>query len=118
MKPATRLIAAGVALILVAASCGAPTGEAPTAATTGPTAAPATPAAPPAPKLLTLVVDTVRGTAGVTDDEKKPENPASLVCVVMSKFPQGSRGWRRNTWRIIWAWARASRAGRNVLRCG
>jgi hypothetical protein len=88
-------MAAGVALILVAASCGASTGEAPVAATISPAAAPATQAAPPAPKLLTLVVDTVRGTAGVTDDEKKPENPASLVCVVMSKFPQGSRiVWR------------------------
>lgn len=94
MKPATRVIAAGIALIFVAASCGS-TGEAPVAATTAPTAAPATPAAPPAPKLLTLVVDTVRGTAGVTDDEKKADNPASLVCVVMSKFPQGGRiVWR------------------------
>ena len=42
-----------------------------------------------------LVVDTVRGTQGVTDEEKKADNAASLVCVVMSKFPQGSRiVWR------------------------
>lgn len=89
MKPATRVIAAGVALILVAASCGGSTGEAPTA----PTTQAATPA--PKPQFLNLIVDTVRGTAGVTDDEKKADNPASLVCVVMSKFPQGGRiVWR------------------------
>lgn len=98
MHPLIRLIAAGTALVLVAASCGGGTGEAPPAASPEPTVAPATQAvatAPPAPKVLTLVVDTVRGTMGVTDEEKKADNPASLVCVVMSKFPQGSRiVWR------------------------
>ncbi|MBI2323758.1 MAG: hypothetical protein HYU87_02175 [Chloroflexi bacterium] len=102
MKLPTRILATGIALGLVAAACGGSTGEAPAPAVV--TAAPATqavtqatPAAPVAakPTALMLVVDTVRGTQGVTDDEKKAENPASLVCVVMSKFPQGGRiVWR------------------------
>jgi hypothetical protein len=97
MNLATRILATSVALGLVAAACGGSTGEAPSTAVV--TAAPVTQAtaAPVAakPTALMLVVDTVRGTQGVTDDEKKADNPASLVCVVMSKFPQGSRiVWR------------------------
>ncbi|HET9808592.1 MAG TPA: hypothetical protein VFQ66_02775 [Candidatus Limnocylindria bacterium] len=97
MNLATRILATSVALGLVAAACGGGTGEAPSTAVV--TAAPVTQAtaAPVAakPTALMLVVDTVRGTQGVTDDEKKADNPASLVCVVMSKFPQGSRiVWR------------------------
>lgn len=102
MNAPTRITAITLALGLVAAACGGSTGEAP-AAPAVVTAAPATQAvtqpapAPVAPKptALMLVVDTVRGTQGVTDDEKKAENPSSLVCVVMSKFPQGGRiVWR------------------------
>jgi hypothetical protein len=93
----TRILATTVAVGLVAAACGGSTGEAPSTAVV--TAAPVTQAtaAPVAakPTALMLVVDTVRGNQGVTDDEKKADNPASLVCVVMSKFPQGSRiVWR------------------------
>ena len=98
MNLATRILATSVALGLVAASCGGTTGEAPpTAVVTAAPAATQATAAPVAakPTSLMLVVDTVRGTQGVTDDEKKADNPASLVCVVMSKFPQGSRiVWR------------------------
>lgn len=98
MNLATRILATSVALGLVAAACGGATGEAPSTAVV--TAAPAATQAAPAPVAakptnLMLVVDTVRGTQGVTDDEKKGDNPASLVCVVMNKFPQGSRiVWR------------------------
>ena len=92
MKPATRVIAAGVALILVAASCAGTTGEAPAAPAAQTTAQPAAPAKP---KLLTLVVDTVRGQAGLTDEEKKLDVGTALHCVVMSRYPQGSRiVWR------------------------
>lgn len=95
MKPATRVIAVGVAFILVAASCGASTGAAPEVPAAQTTAQPASPAAPAKPKLLTLVVDTVRGQAGLTDDEKKLDVGTALHCVVMSRYPQGSRiVWR------------------------
>lgn len=97
MKSPARILATTVVVGLVAAACGGSTGEAPSTAVV--TAAPVTQAtaAPVAakPTALMLIVDTVRGTQGVTDDEKKADNPASLVCVVMSKFPQGSRiVWR------------------------
>ncbi len=97
----TRILATTVAVGLVAAACGGSTGEAPSPAVV--TAAPASQAvtqATPAPvaakpTALMLVVDTVRGTQGVTDDEKKADNPSGLVCAQMSKFPQGSRiVWR------------------------
>lgn len=96
MRRSTRIAAASLALLLAAASCGAPTGEgAPTAA---PTVAPTVVAtATPAPKAahLMLVVDTVRGQAGLTADEKKLDVATGLHCVVMSRFPQGSRiVWR------------------------
>lgn len=102
MNIATRILAISVALGLVAAACGGATGEAPKAAvvTAAPVATQAVTQATPAPvaakpTALMLVVDTVRGTQGVTDEEKKADNPASLVCVVMNKFPQGSRiVWR------------------------
>ena len=96
MNSPTRILATTLAVGLVAAACGGSTGEAPSTAvvTAAPTQATAAPVAAK-PTALMLVVDTVRGTQGVTDDEKKADNPASLVCVVMSKFPQGSRiVWR------------------------
>jgi len=96
MKPATRLSAAGTALILVAASCAGSTGEAPVSATTAPTVAPAPQAAAPAaPRFLVLYGDTVRGTAGLTPEEKDSAQPQGLTCVQMSRFPHGSRiVWR------------------------
>ena len=103
MRSSTRILAAGVALLLVAASCGgASTGEAPGAPQAAATAAPATqavtapvPVTPAKATSLALVVDTIRGQAGLTDAEKKLDTPDGLHCVVMSKFPQGSRiVWR------------------------
>lgn len=103
MRSSTRILAAGALLLLVAASCGGSgTGEAPGAPKVAATAAPATqavtapaPVAPAKATYLNLVVDTVRGQAGLTDAEKKLDTADGLHCVVMSKFPQGSRiVWR------------------------
>lgn len=99
MTSHARILASSVALALAAGACGTPTGEAPPAATAtkaaatrAPAAATATPA--PAPKNLLIMLDTVRGQEGLTDEEKKLE-PYGLHCVVMSRFPQGSRiVWR------------------------
>lgn len=93
MKFLPRILLFGASLALVAVSC-APTGEAPPAATTPAATAPATPAAAEV-KHLILIGDTVRGQAGLTDAEKKLDNWQGLHCVVMSRFPQGSRiVWR------------------------
>ena len=97
MKPITRVIAAGTALILAAASCGGGTGEAPVAATTAPTVAPVVQTAAPTPKptFLMLYGDTVRGTVGLSPEEKDSSKPQGLTCVQMSRFPNGSRiVWR------------------------
>ena len=101
MRSSTRVLAAGIALMLVAASCGASTGEAPpaaTAATVAPTTQAVTQPATQAPLRATnllVIGDTVRGQAGLTDDEKKLDVATGLHCVVMSRFPQGSRVvWR------------------------
>lgn len=101
MRPATRILTLGIALMLAAASCGAGTGEAP-AAPAAATAAPATqvvtqPATQAPLKATSLFIfgDTVRGQAGLTDDEKKLDVATGLHCVEMSRFPQGSRiVWR------------------------
>lgn len=98
MKLFPRIITSGVALTFVAAACGAGTGEG--AATAPPTAAPVATQAPAAatpvkPTYLLVIGDTVRGQAGLTDDEKKLDVATGLHCVVMSRFPQGSRiVWR------------------------
>jgi len=101
MTPSARVLAAGLALVLVAASCGGGTGEGPAAtaaATPAPTQAvtqPTAPAAPPAPKFLMIFGDIVRGTAGLSDEEKDSSKPTGLTCVQMSRYPQGSRiVWR------------------------
>jgi len=97
MKLFPRVLASSVALTLLAASCGPGTGEgvatpAPTQAVTQPTA---TTAAPAKPTHLLVIGDTVRGQAGLTDEEKKLDVGTGLHCVVMSRFPQGSRiVWR------------------------
>lgn len=91
----TAITATFMFLTATLAACGGGTGAgtsdtsaAKAAATPAPLASAA--AAPGAPKLLTLLGDTVRGTAGLTDEEKPV-----LTCVVLSKFPQGSRiVWR------------------------
>ncbi len=100
MRSVNSVLAVGTALMLVAASCGAGTGEAPAApaaATAAPATAAAQPATPAAPKPTHLLVtgDTVRGQIGLTDAEKKLDVATGLHCVVMSRFPQGSRiVWR------------------------
>lgn len=87
----SAITGAFVFLTATLAACGGSggTGVTEPVATTAPKAA-ATPTAPPAPKTLMLLGDTVRGTAGLTDEEK-----AVLTCVTLGKFPQGSRiVWR------------------------
>jgi hypothetical protein len=90
MNLRTRILAISVPLLLVAAACGGGTGEGAAAPTTAATATAPVAVAPAAPKTLMLVGDTVRGTAGLLEEEK-----SVLTCVVMSKFPQGGRiVWR------------------------
>ncbi len=81
-----RISAMTGALVFLTAACtgGGGTGVTEPVATTAPQAA------PPAPKTLMLLGDVVRGTAGLTDEEK-----AVLTCVTLSKYPHGSRiVWR------------------------
>ena len=98
MKLSTRIATAGLALVFAAASCGGSTGEGPGAPTVAPTVAPtaATVVVTPAPlEHLILYGDTVRGTAGLSPEEKDSSKPAGLTCVQMSRFPNGSRiVWR------------------------
>lgn len=99
MRLVPRILASSVVPILLAASCGAGTGEgtatpAATAAPPAPTQAVATQAAPPAPKFLIIVGDTIRGQLGLTDVEKLLEAPG-IHCTQQSRFPQGGRiVWR------------------------
>ncbi len=93
-----RVLASGVAVVLVAASCGGATGEGPAAPTA--TAAPATQAQAPAQptqakaQYLVVVGDTVRGTLGLTDVEKQAAAPG-IACTQQSRFPEGGRiVWR------------------------
>lgn len=84
----SALAGALVFLTATLAACGSDTGVGTQPAAT--TAPQATQAAPPAPKTLMLLGDVVRGTAGLTDEEK-----AVLTCVTLSKFPHGGRiVWR------------------------
>jgi hypothetical protein len=101
MKLYLRVLAIGVAAMLLAAACGGGTGEAPVTANTptpgGATAA-ATPAAPPAaapkPAFLVIVGDTIRGSLGLNPVEKLLEAPG-IHCTQQSRFPQGGRiVWR------------------------
>jgi len=94
-----RTLASGIALVLLAASCGAGTGEgvASPAATVKASAAPvaaATQAAPPAPKFLVIFGDTIRGQLNLTEEEKLLTYPG-IHCTQQSRFPQGQRiVWR------------------------
>lgn len=102
MNIATRILAASIAILLVAAACGPaastpvePTKPAPVEKANEPVKEPVKAPEPVAAKHLILYGDTVRGTAGLTDAEKKGDQPQGLVCVVMSRFPHGSRiVWR------------------------
>lgn len=92
-----RIVASGVAVLLLAASCGASTGEgaaSPTAAKT--TQATAAPTATPLvlAKQLVILGDTIRSQAGLTDTEKLL-TPPGIHCTQQSRFPQGGRiVWR------------------------
>ena len=64
---------------------------------TAPTVAPVVQTAAPTPKptFLMLYGDTVRGTQGLSPEEKDSTKPQGLTCVQMSRFPNGSRiVWR------------------------
>ncbi len=85
----TRITATLMAAAFTIASCGGaaqPTG--PTASTAAPaaaaTAAPTVAAAPAQKGALVLMVDTVSGSIGTTDEEK-----AMYSCVQKNRFPQG-----------------------------
>ncbi len=88
-----RVLASCVAVTLLAASCGAGTGE--SAASPAASVAPVqTQAAPAAPKYLIVVGDTIRGQLGLNDVEKLLTAPG-LHCTQQSRFPQGGRiVWR------------------------
>lgn len=94
MKLRVRVLASCVAVTLLAASCGAGTGES-AATPAASVAAPAqTQAAPAAPKFLVIVGDTIRGQLGLNDIEKLLTAPG-LHCTQQSRFPQGGRiVWR------------------------
>lgn len=101
MKLHLRILATGVTALLLAAACGAGTGEGVPAATAAPTAAPAataaqapTPAAAPKPQFLIVVGDTIRGQLGLNEVEKLLTAPG-IHCTEQSRFPQGGRiVWR------------------------
>lgn len=88
MTRSLRILAFGVALALIAASCGGGTGDGQASASVAPTVA-AT-AKPQVATFLVLQGDTVRSPEGLTDEEK-----TYLSCTQQSRFPQGSRiVWR------------------------
>lgn len=86
MKRSSRVLATGIAFTLFAAvlaSCGSATGEATTTTTPAPTQAQTQ--APVTAKALLLQTDTVRGSAGLSAEEK-----VYLSCVQQNRFPQGA----------------------------
>ena len=85
-----RVLASGVAVLLVAAACGGTTGE----VATSPAAPAQTQAAPAVPKVLVIVGDTIRGNLGLNEVEKVLTAPG-IHCTQQSRFPQGGRiVWR------------------------
>lgn len=96
MTVRVRVLAAGIAVLFVAASCGASTGESaasPTAAKTT-QAAPATAAPVVLAKQLVIVGDTIRGKLGLNETEVLVTAPG-IHCTQQSRFPQGGRiVWR------------------------
>ena len=94
-----RVLASGVALVLIAASCGGSTGEppaaSPAAATTAPaTQAPAATVAAVKPQFLVVVGDTIRGNLGLNKTEILTTAPG-IHCTQQNRFPQGGRiVWR------------------------
>ncbi len=97
MNLRTRIFASSIAALVLAAACGAGTGE---SAATPSTAAKATsaPAATQAPvtlaKPLVIVGDTIRGKLGLNETEVLLQGPG-IHCTQQSRFPQGGRiVWR------------------------
>ena len=92
-----RILASGVAVLLLAASCGASTGEgaaSPIAATQTAQATQATAAPPVLVKQLVVVGDTIRGKLGLNETEVLLTAPG-IHCTQHSRFPQGGRiVWR------------------------
>ena len=89
-----RVLASGIAVLLVAASCGASTGESAASPTTAAKtqAAAATPV--PLAKPLVVVGDTIRGKVPLNDVEVLLTAPG-IHCTQQSRFPQGGRiVWR------------------------
>ena len=85
-----RVLASGVAVLLVAAACGGTTGE----VAASPAAPAQTQAAPALPKVLVIVGDTIRGNLGLNEVEKALTAPG-IHCTQQSRFPQGGRiVWR------------------------
>lgn len=85
-----RVLASGVAVLLVAAACGGTTGE----VATSPSAPAQTQAAPAVPKVLVVLGDTIRGNLGLNEVEKLLTAPG-IHCTQQSRFPQGGRiVWR------------------------
>lgn len=98
MNLRTRVIASSVAALVLAAACGAGTGESAATPTTAAKAATSAPAATQAAaKLaapLVIVGDTIRGKLGLNEVEVLLQGPG-LHCTQQSRFPQGGRiVWR------------------------
>lgn len=90
MNVRLRVLASGVAVLLVAAACGGTTGE----GAASPAAPAQTQAAPAAPNVLVVVGDTIRGNLGLNEVEKVLTAPG-IHCTQQSRFPQGGRiVWR------------------------
>ncbi|HEX9437269.1 MAG TPA: hypothetical protein VGA16_08955 [Candidatus Limnocylindria bacterium] len=100
MKLHLRILAIGVAALLLAAACGgtgtgesASTAAVQTAAPAATQAQAATPAAPAKPQFLVIVGDTIRGNLGLNPVEILTTAPG-VHCTQQSRFPQ--------TGRIVW----------------
>lgn len=93
----TRILASGVAALMLAAACGGGTGEGSATPTTAAKASEAPTAAAKAPTLakpLVMLGDTIRGNLGLNDTEKLLTAPG-IHCTQQSRFPQGGRiVWR------------------------
>ena len=92
-----RVLASGVAVLMLAATCGGGTGEgaaSPTQAAAATQTAAATQAAAKLAKPLVMVGDTIRGNLGLNETEIKVTAPG-IHCTQQSRFPQGGRiVWR------------------------
>lgn len=94
MKLHTRVLASCVPLLLLAAACGAGTGEGAATSTVAAKASTPVQSAPVVAKFLIITGDTIRGQLGLNDVEKNI-GPGGIHCTQQSRFPQGGRiVWR------------------------